>query len=45
MIHSDWHIHSENSYDATNSLEEILQEVNLTLMDMHVSMIQMESYH
>ena len=26
MIHSDWHIHSENSYDATNSLEEILQE-------------------
>ena len=25
MIHSDWHIHSEYSYDATNSLETIAQ--------------------
>ena len=23
IIHSDWHIHSEYSYDATLSLEEI----------------------
>ena len=26
MIHSDWHIHSAHSYDATNSLMAILQE-------------------
>lgn len=25
MIHSDWHIHSEYSYDATQTLEEIAQ--------------------
>ena len=25
MIHSDWHIHSEYSYDAKNSLEEIAE--------------------
>ena len=23
MIHSDWHIHSEYSYDADNTLKEI----------------------
>jgi len=26
MIHSDWHIHTEHSYDATNPLEAILQQ-------------------
>ena len=26
MIHSDWHIHSEHSYDATNSLQSIAEE-------------------
>ena len=26
MIHSDWHIHSEHSYDATSTLESIAVE-------------------
>ena len=25
MIHSDWHIHSEYSYDAKNTLDEIAE--------------------
>ena len=26
MIHSDWHIHSEHSYDASNPLDAIAQQ-------------------
>ena len=26
VIHSDWHIHTEHSYDASNPLEAIIRE-------------------